>query len=303
METNHRDDAHQGHIFSRAYRAAGRESPPEALDARILSAARAAVQSASHRRANRWAVPVSVAATLVLTVGIVLRLHDRGALEPEQGLHAPAEAPVASAPVAPAPEITRKREAPLLAERIAEASSSDLYKDDERKSEPATAAEEAVPKLAQRSAAAGRAQAPPSLGAAAVLSKEKKAMSDRADVILVQVAGKPGAYEFVVGIRSPDTGCQQYADWWEVLSEDGKLLYRRVLLHSHVDEQPFTRSGGPVPIQPDTTVWVRAHLSTTGYGGSAFKGSPKTGFAKAELLPTFASELAKQPPLPDGCAF
>lgn len=44
------------------------------------------------------------------------------------------------------------------------------------------------------------------------------------------------------------------------MSTDGKLLYRRVLLHSHVDEQPFTRSGGPVPIQTDSVVWVRAHM-------------------------------------------
>ena len=80
-----------------------------------------------------------------------------------------------------------------------------------------------------------------------------------ADVIGVQVSGAPGAYQFNVTIKSPDTGCQQYADWWEVVSEDGRLLYRRVLLHSHVDEQPFTRSGGPVPIQADTVVWVRAH--------------------------------------------
>ena len=94
-------------------------------------------------------------------------------------------------------------------------------------------------------------------------------MNVQADVIAVQASGSPGAYQFNVGIRSPDKGCAQYADWWEVVSTDGKLLYRRVLLHSHVDEQPFTRSGGPVPIQPDTVVWVRAHMNTGGYGGAA----------------------------------
>jgi len=133
--------------------------------------------------------------------------------------------------------------------------------------------------------------------------KEKKTMGDKADVVSVQARGTPGAYQFEVGVRSPDTGCRQYADWWEVVSEDGKLLYRRVLLHSHVGEQPFTRGGGPVPIQADTTVWVRAHMNTSGYGGKAFKGSPKSGFAQAELVPSFAAALATQPPLPDGCAF
>jgi hypothetical protein len=136
-----------------------------------------------------------------------------------------------------------------------------------------------------------------------ILAKEADSMDVTADVTLVQATGQPGAYQFNVGIRSPDKGCAQYADWWEVVSADGKLLYRRILLHSHVDEQPFTRSGGPVPIQADTVVWVRAHMNTGGYGGMAFKGSVKAGFAKAEPPANFAAGLAKQPPLPDGCDF
>jgi len=129
-------------------------------------------------------------------------------------------------------------------------------------------------------------------------------MSTRgADVTGVVVSGSPGSYSFNVTVRSPDTGCKQYADWWEVLSEDGRLLYRRVLFHSHVGEQPFTRSGGPVPIQPDTLVWVRAHMNTSGYGGAALKGSVKDGFKPAALDAGFAAGVAKQTPLPDGCAF
>jgi hypothetical protein len=44
-------------------------------------------------------------------------------------------------------------------------------------------------------------------------------------------------------------------------------------------------------------------MNTGGYGGMAFKGSVKTGFAKAELPANFAAGLANQPPLPDGCDF
>jgi len=124
-----------------------------------------------------------------------------------------------------------------------------------------------------------------------------------AAVTAVQVSGAPGAYAFNVTVTSPDTGCQQYADWWEVVSTDGKLLYRRVLLHSHVSEQPFTRSGGPVPIQPDTVVWVRAHMNTGGYGGTVLKGSVKSGFTQTMLEAEFAAGLAQQAPLPDGCDF
>jgi len=124
-----------------------------------------------------------------------------------------------------------------------------------------------------------------------------------ANVVAVHASGSPGAYSFNVTVRSPDTGCKQFADWWEVLSENGTLLYRRILLHSHVGEQPFTRSGGPVPIQPETVVWVRAHMNTSGFGGGAMKGSVKTGFKPAVLDAGFAVGVAKQPPLPDGCAF
>ena len=125
----------------------------------------------------------------------------------------------------------------------------------------------------------------------------------RADVVAVAASGSPGSYTFSVTVSSPDSGCEQFADWWEVLSEEGQLLYRRVLLHSHVGEQPFARSGGPVPIVAEQVVWVRAHMSVGGYGGTAFKGSVSSGFAAVELAADFAVELAWQEPLPQGCAF
>ncbi len=124
-----------------------------------------------------------------------------------------------------------------------------------------------------------------------------------ADVVAVTVSGKPNAYQFSVEISSPDTGCDQYADWWEVISEQGELIYRRVLLHSHANEQPFTRSGGPVAVEASTVVWVRAHMNDRGYGGSAFKGSADRGFLQATLPPDFALHLEQSQPLPDDCAF
>jgi len=124
-----------------------------------------------------------------------------------------------------------------------------------------------------------------------------------ADVLSVEVTGNPDAYQFNVEVSSPDTGCDQYADWWEVLSEDGKLIYRRVLLHSHVDEQPFTRSGGPVPISEDTVVFVRAHMNTNGYGGQVLKGSVANGFQSVDMKADFAADVETLLPLPEGCAF
>ena len=125
-----------------------------------------------------------------------------------------------------------------------------------------------------------------------------------ADAIEVEVSGEPRAYQFAVTVSSPDTGCDQYADWWEVASEDGaELLYRRVLAHSHVDEQPFVRSGGPVDLGSDTVIVVRAHMSTGGFGGTALRGSVAGGFDSFKPELNFGAALGSVEPLPDGCDF
>ena len=124
-----------------------------------------------------------------------------------------------------------------------------------------------------------------------------------ANVVSVSAAGQVNQYQISVGISSPDTGCEQFADWWEVLAEDGELIYRRILLHSHVNEQPFTRSGGPVVIEEDTVVYIRAHMKNHGYGGNTMKGSVKSGFLLIENPPVFPDAIESEAPLPTGCNF
>ena len=122
----------------------------------------------------------------------------------------------------------------------------------------------------------------------------------------VKVTGQENNYTFFVTIKSPDTGCDQYANWWEVISADGKqLIYRRILAHSHVDEQPFTRSGGGVKITANTDIIVRAHMHTLGYGEGviAMIGSVGKGFTAYEIPANFAVDLEKKSPQPSGCAF
>jgi len=131
----------------------------------------------------------------------------------------------------------------------------------------------------------------------------EKLVENRANVVSVSVSGNEGDYHFSVEIQSPDTGCDQYANWWEVVSEDGDLIYRRILLHSHVNEQPFSRRGGPVNTEADQTVWIRAHMNNTGYGGTVLFGSVESGFEEAETDENFAGGLETTEPLPDGCAF
>jgi len=124
-----------------------------------------------------------------------------------------------------------------------------------------------------------------------------------ADVTAVNVSGDDNHYQFSVTLGRPDTVCDQYADWWEVISESGDLIYRRILAHSHVNEQPFTRSGGEVQVLRNQKVWVRAHMNNTGYGGKMLVGTVETGFVEENASVDFAKELETQSPLPTGCSF
>ena len=68
-------------------------------------------------------------------------------------------------------------------------------------------------------------------------------------VTAVKITGEAMNYNFAVTIESQDTGCDQYADWWEVVNSNEALVYRRILAHSHVVEQPFTRNGAALLFQ------------------------------------------------------
>ena len=130
--------------------------------------------------------------------------------------------------------------------------------------------------------------------------------SSLADVVSVTASGDSDAFTFSVAIESPDTGCDQYANWWEVISADGNLVYRRILAHSHVDEQPFTRSGGPVEVAGDQPLIIRAHLDRGGegaYGGVEFVGTVANGFTRSTETANAASGVETASPQPSGCAF
>ena len=124
-----------------------------------------------------------------------------------------------------------------------------------------------------------------------------------ARVTAVQVNGQPQNYNFSVTIESRETGCDQYADWWEVVTPEGELIYRRTLAHSHVSEQPFTRSGGPVRIAANQRVHVRVHMNNSGYPKVVMSGSVAEGFSPETLREDFAADLAEADPQPPDCAF
>ena len=79
---------------------------------------------------------------------------------------------------------------------------------------------------------------------------------------------RDGNYRFDVAVRHADAGWKHYADGWQVLAPDGRVLGMRKLLHPHDNEQPFTRSLSGVRI-PNRIgrVSVRAHDKVHGWGG------------------------------------
>jgi hypothetical protein len=110
--------------------------------------------------------------------------------------------------------------------------------------------------------------------AAAALTTATAALAGKADVVDVKIHREPGGtYAFSVTVKSDDTGWDKYADKWDVVSSDGRVLGTRVLLHPHEDEQPFTRdlTGIAVPANV-TAVKVRAHDKVEGYGGRDAEG-------------------------------
>ncbi|KAA3653950.1 MAG: hypothetical protein DWQ11_06555 [Proteobacteria bacterium] len=75
--------------------------------------------------------------------------------------------------------------------------------------------------------------------------------------------------QFAVTVRHADAGWDHYADAWVVRAPDGSELGRRVLLHPHDDEQPFTRHLGGVRVPAGIdTVQVVAHDSVHGWGAT-----------------------------------
>ena len=93
------------------------------------------------------------------------------------------------------------------------------------------------------------------------------AIAGEADVTAVAVRSG-STYSFNVTVRHADEGWDHYANRWEVLSLDGKVLATRELAHPHVNEQPFTRSLSGVKLPAGTKeVRLRANDKVHGVGG------------------------------------
>lgn len=95
-------------------------------------------------------------------------------------------------------------------------------------------------------------------------------VAGEADIVKVEVRKSGGqTFSFDVTVKHGDTGWKHYANKWDVVTADGKVLGTRILHHPHVNEQPFTRSLGGVRIPAEIkTVTVRAYDSVHATGGA-----------------------------------
>ncbi|NOZ32274.1 MAG: hypothetical protein GXP01_04185 [Alphaproteobacteria bacterium] len=95
------------------------------------------------------------------------------------------------------------------------------------------------------------------------------AMAGEADVVGAKgTETAPGVWRFDVSIVHADEGWDLYSDKFDILDTEGNILGTRILVHPHVNEQPFTRSLSGVEIPSGiTTVVARAHDSVHLYGG------------------------------------
>lgn len=107
-------------------------------------------------------------------------------------------------------------------------------------------------------------------------SEETTGEGANADVTYVRaVQSDDGTWTFHVTVEHPDTGWEDYADGWDVVTPDGEVLkpdpeskFTRTLLHPHQNEQPFTRSQRGIEIPEGVTqVRIRAHDLVDGFGG------------------------------------
>ena len=90
-------------------------------------------------------------------------------------------------------------------------------------------------------------------------------LADEVRIVEVRVEC-PGSCNFSVTLEHADQGWSHYANQWDVLTLDDKLLGSRVLHHPHDNEQPFTRSLDGVKVPGGTTqVQVQARDLPAGW--------------------------------------
>lgn len=83
-------------------------------------------------------------------------------------------------------------------------------------------------------------------------------------------AGDTGATDWTISVtlRHGDTGWDDYADGWRIVTDEGAVLATRPLAHPHVTEQPFTRSLSGLDLPAGTPLFIESSTNVTGWSGA-----------------------------------
>ncbi len=99
-----------------------------------------------------------------------------------------------------------------------------------------------------------------------------QAFANQVKILHAKFQQSGGNWYVSVTLRHHDTGWDHYADEWRIVGPDGKEIAKRVLLHPHENEQPFTRSLGGVEIPSgDNVVYIEAHDKVHGWSPQRLK--------------------------------
>ncbi|MDX1374270.1 MAG: hypothetical protein R3357_01830 [Burkholderiales bacterium] len=228
---------------SAGYRALGEQNPPEALDAAILAASRRAVGAGPRRagasRVRRWALPVSIAAVVVLTMSIVVRIQlERPDLESR--LPVPAAPPAgeqkleARDAMGKAADAAKRAEAPQVQPKSKPQAAPPAAGERERQSmrAPAASAAKPAPRFvpeppAERAPAPAESTAQSALGAASAPAPSGVAGArvDRAaseDVQAARRAASPAALEERAHAERKDESPHDWLERIARLRRDGR---------------------------------------------------------------------------------
>ncbi len=184
---------------SAGYRALGGEEPPRALDDAILAAAR--------RSPTRWRIPLSIAAVLVLAVGVTLRMlpqqpdAESVALAP-QVMETPR--PVSSPPTPAQEQAKPAARAKASAEVAAAPASQPAVAADAMRAAPATAAAGAVAPSPMRSevgAKLAKTELTPDAWLARIAELRKEGRKREADESLAEFRKRYPDYKIPEALR------------------------------------------------------------------------------------------------------
>jgi hypothetical protein len=200
--------------LSRRYREVSREEPPAHLDAAILAASRRAVGTGPGARKPGWMVPASIAAVLVLGIGVSLRMQlEQPGIEtsaPAASAEYPVPAAADSAPATPVAEPNLRAPAPAPAPATPAAPPARAEPEAKRRAQ-AEARRETQADAKPDAPAASRAIAPPVQQAPAGASAESALRKDAAPPESPGAAAPSSATTSAAAAPSPSIGAAPQA--------------------------------------------------------------------------------------------